>query len=83
MDERGRLTEDGDLIPVPGMTPGAIGGLPDVDPGKYWGERAPMCRCSLVPLAPDSGWPDLPDGDAAYDVTYEIDVADRTPRKQP
>jgi len=34
--DRGRLTEDGPLIPVPGMTPGAIGDLPDTGPGKYW-----------------------------------------------
>lgn len=35
---------------------------------------------ALVPLAPADGWPVLPDGYDAYDVTYEIDVADRTPR---
>ena len=48
----------------------------ETDELRYSGE--PLRR--LAPLVPDLEWPQLPDGYDAYDVTYEIDVADRTPR---
>lgn len=49
MAERGRLTEDGDLIPVPGMRPRMLVDVPDIDPGRYWAVNLPAGRLSRPP----------------------------------
>jgi hypothetical protein len=48
---------------------------PDM-PRKVWAIHEQLARRPVVP-----DWPQLP-SDAIYDLTYEIDVTDQTPRKR-